>query len=139
MAARTMLFSGCCAVSVEPPVWVCVRSISERGSHAPKRVPMIRDHMRRSARYFAISSKKSMCVLKIQDSLGAKSSTATPRSTDAWTYAHAFAMANAISWGAVLPASRMWYPESDIGLNFGVLRVHQTIRSAARRREGLGG
>ena len=29
---RTTLFSGCCAVSVEPPVCVWKRSISERGS-----------------------------------------------------------------------------------------------------------
>ena len=78
-----MLFSGCCAVSVEPPVCVWVRSIIERGSVAPKRSFMIRAHRRRSARYFAISSKKLMCVLKIHDRRGAKSSTATPRSTTA--------------------------------------------------------
>ena len=35
MAARTMLFSGCCAMSVLPPVCVCVRSIIERGFSAP--------------------------------------------------------------------------------------------------------
>ena len=31
MAVRTMLFSGCWAVSVEPAVWVWKRSIQERG------------------------------------------------------------------------------------------------------------
>ena len=78
-----MLFSGCCAVSVEPPVCVCVRSIIERGSVAPKRSFMIRAHSRRSARYLAISSKKLMCVLKIHDSRGANASTSTPRSRTA--------------------------------------------------------
>jgi hypothetical protein len=107
MAARTMLFSGCCAVSVEPPVCVWVRSIRDRGSLAPKRSLMTRAHTRRSARYLAISSKKSVWVLKIQDNLDAKSSTSTPRSTTAATYSQALAMANAISCGAVLPASRM--------------------------------
>src|SRR6266516_3933803 len=36
-AVRTMLFSGCCAVSVEPAVCVWKRSIIERGSCAWKR------------------------------------------------------------------------------------------------------
>ena len=80
-----MLFSGCCAVRVEPPVWVWVRSIIERGSVAPNRSLMILAHSRRSARYLAISSKKFMWVLKIQDSLGAKLSTSTPRSRTAST------------------------------------------------------
>ena len=78
-----MLFSGCWAVSVEPPVWVCVRSIIDRGSVAPKRSFMIRAHSRRSARYLAISSKKLMWVLKIHDSRGANVSTSTPRSVTA--------------------------------------------------------
>ena len=56
-AVRTMLFSGCCAVSVAPPVCVWNRSASERGSLAPKRSRMIRAHSRRAARNFAISSK----------------------------------------------------------------------------------
>ena len=55
---RTMLFSGCCAVSVAPPVCVWNRSISDRSSLAPNRSRMIRAHSRRAARNFAISSKK---------------------------------------------------------------------------------
>ena len=68
MAARTMLFSGCCAVSVDPPVWVWVRSMSERGSRRTEPLAITLAHIRRSARYLAISSKKSMCVLKIHES-----------------------------------------------------------------------
>ena len=68
-----------------PAVWVCVRSIIERGSVAPNRSRMIEAHIRRSARYLAISSKKSMWVLKIQLRRGAKLSTSTPRSSTAST------------------------------------------------------
>ena len=57
-AVRTMLFSGCWAVSVAPPVCVWNRSVSDRGSSAPNRSRMIRAHSRRAARNFAISSKK---------------------------------------------------------------------------------
>jgi hypothetical protein len=40
-----------------------------------------RAQMRRAARSLAISSKKSICALKKNDSRGAKSSTSRPRST----------------------------------------------------------
>jgi hypothetical protein len=40
------------------------RSIHERGFFALKRSRMIRAHMQRAARIFAISSKKSLCELK---------------------------------------------------------------------------
>ena len=55
---RTMLFSGCWAVSVDPPVWVWKRSSFDRSSLAPKRSVMIRAHIRRAARYLATSSKR---------------------------------------------------------------------------------
>ncbi len=73
-----MLFFGCCAVSVEPPVCVCVRSIHDDGCFAPKRSRISRAHIRRSARYFAISSKKLLCVLKIQEMRPATASTSAP-------------------------------------------------------------
>ncbi|CAB4880619.1 unannotated protein [freshwater metagenome] len=57
-ATRTMLFSGCWAVSVEPPVWVWNRSSFDDSFFAPKRSVMRRYQMRRDARNFAISSKK---------------------------------------------------------------------------------
>ena len=41
IATRTMLFSGCCAVSVEPPVCAWKRSASAFGFVAPKRSRMI--------------------------------------------------------------------------------------------------
>ena len=59
-ATRTMLFSGCCAVSVEPPVCAWNRSIWLRASVAPNRSRMIRAHSVRAARNFAISWKTSL-------------------------------------------------------------------------------
>ena len=108
MAVRTMLTSGCCAVSDTPAVWVWNRSCSERSARAPYRSRIHRAQMRRAARYLAISSKKSMCALKKKDSRGANSSTARPAAVPASTYAKPFASVNASSWAAVLPASRMW-------------------------------
>ena len=64
--------------------------------------------IRRAARNLAISSKKSLCELKKNDSRGAKSSTRSPRSIAASTYAIPSAIVNASSWTAVEPASRMW-------------------------------
>ena len=68
IATRTMLFSGCCAVSVEPPVCAWKRSASARGFVAPKRSRMIPAHRRRAARNFATSWKKWLCALKKNDS-----------------------------------------------------------------------
>ena len=44
-ATRTMLFSGCCAVSVMPAVWAWKRSIWSAGPGALKRSRMMRAHM----------------------------------------------------------------------------------------------
>jgi len=55
---RTMLFSGCWAVNVEPAVWVWKRSIMDFGFFALNRSFMIFAHMRLAARNLAISSKK---------------------------------------------------------------------------------
>ena len=84
-AVRTTLFSGCCAVSDTPAVWLWKRIRHEAGSRAPKVSRISRAQIRRAARYLAISSKKSMCALKKNDSRGAKSSTARPRSIAACT------------------------------------------------------
>ena len=81
IAVRTTLFSGCWAVSDTPAVWAWQRISSERSSFAPNVSRSSRAQMRRAARYFAISSKKSMCALKKKDSRGAKSSTSSPRSS----------------------------------------------------------
>ncbi len=84
-AVRTMFTSGCCAVSVAPPVCVWNRSIQLRGSFAPNRSVMIRAHMRRAARNFAISSKKCMWHAKKNERRGANSSTSSPASSAACT------------------------------------------------------
>src|SRR3954453_9010321 len=60
--------------------------------------------MRRAARYFATSSKKSMCALKKKERRGAKSSTSRPRSIAASTYAKPSASVNATSCPACEPS-----------------------------------
>ncbi len=82
---RTMLFSGCCAVSVEPPVWVWNRRSFERSSNAPKRSVMSRAHIRRAARYLATSSKRLLWAFQKKLSLGANSSTSSPAASAAST------------------------------------------------------
>ena len=67
-ATRTMLLSGCWAVSVLPAVCVWKRSCCARGSVAPNRSRMMRAHRRRAARNLAISSRKLLCALKKNDS-----------------------------------------------------------------------
>ncbi len=84
-AVRTMLFSGCWAVSEQPAVWVWKRRAQERGSRAPYLSRMCRAQMRRAARYLAISSRKSMWALKKKERRGAKSSTGMPAAMPAST------------------------------------------------------
>ena len=108
IAVRTMLFSGCWAVRLTPAVCVWKRIRHERGSCAPKRSRSSRAQMRRAARYFATSSKKSIWALKKKLRRGAKSSTFRPRATASSTYVRPSLIVNASSWPAVAPASRMW-------------------------------
>ncbi len=103
-----MLFSGCCAVSVEPPVCAWKRSAWARGSAAPKRSRMICAHIRRAARNFATSWKKLLWALKKNDSRLPNSSGESPAATAASQYAIPCASVNASSCTAVAPASRMW-------------------------------
>src|SRR5205823_869345 len=106
IATRTMLFSGCCAVRVEPPVCAWKRSASARGFVAPKRSFMIRAHSRLAARNFATSWKKWLCALKKKESRAPNSSGERPASTAAEQYAIPFARVKASSWTAVEPAER---------------------------------
>ena len=106
-AVRAMLSSGCCAVSDTPAVCVWKRSFHDRSSCAPYFSRIQRAQMRRAARNLAISSKKSMCASKKNESLDAKSSMRMPRSMHASTYAIPSASVNASSCAAVEPASRM--------------------------------
>ena len=64
--------------------------------------------MRRAARNFAISSKKSLCTSKKNERRGAKSSTSRPRAMPRSTYSKPLRSVNASSCAAVEPASRMW-------------------------------
>ncbi len=82
---RTTLFSGCCAVSVDPPVWVWKRSSFDASFFAPNRSVMIEYHMRRAARNLATSSKKLLWAFQKNDSRGANSSTSRPASIAACT------------------------------------------------------
>ena len=84
-ATRTMLFSGCWAVSVEPPVWAWKRSICERGVAGAEAVAHDLGPQRRAARNLATSWKKSLWALKKNESRRANASTSSPASTAAWT------------------------------------------------------
>ena len=84
-ATRTMLFSACCAVSVEPPVWAWKRSIRLRSSRAPNRSRITSAHTVRAARNFATSWKKLLWALKKNESRRANASTSSPASTAACT------------------------------------------------------
>ena len=85
MAVRTTLFMGCCAVSDTPAVCVWNRRRIEASSFAPYRSLIHRAQIRRAARYFAISSKKSMWALKKNDSPCANRSTSSPRAVPSST------------------------------------------------------
>ncbi len=80
-----MLFSGCCAVSVTPPVCVWKRSIVDFGFFAPKRSRMMCAHMRLAALNLATSWKTLLWPLKKNARRGAKSSTSKPFSIAAVT------------------------------------------------------
>ena len=80
-----MLFSGCWAVSVDPPVWVWKRSRAERSSRAWKRSVMIRAHIRRDARYLATSSNRLLWAFQKKLRRGAKASTSSPAASAAST------------------------------------------------------
>ena len=107
-AVRTMLTSGCCAVSDTPAVWVWKRMSSDRSRFAPYRSRISRAQIRRAARYLAISSKKSMWALKKNESRGAKSSTSSPRSPARLDVGEAVGQRERELLAAVAPASRMW-------------------------------
>ena len=107
-AVRTMLLSGCWAVSDTPAVWVWNRSHCASAVVAPYTSRSQRAQIRRAARNFAISSKKSTCASKKNDSPGANFSTSNPRDSPSSTYPNPSARVNASSCAAVEPASRMW-------------------------------
>src|SRR5215469_7535841 len=100
---------------------------------------MVFDQTRRAARNLAISSKKSLCELKKNDSLGANSSTGRPASIPYCTYSTPSRSVKASSWSAVEPASRMWYPEIEIVFQRGTCFAQKENWSVISRIEGRGG
>ena len=134
-----MFTSGCCAVSETPAVCVWNRISHERGDFAPNRSRSSRAQILRAARYFAISSKKSRCALKKNERRGANASTSRPRSIAHSTYVNPSASVNASSCAAVDPASRMWYPEMEIGCHFGIDVEQNSTMSVTSRIDGSGG
>ena len=63
-AVRTTLTMGCALVRVAAAVWQWNRRRIDSGLRAPNRSRMIRAQIRRAARNFAASSKKSACAMK---------------------------------------------------------------------------
>jgi hypothetical protein len=84
------------------------RIIIDFGSVAPKRSRIACAQIRLAARNFATSWKTLLWPLKKNASRGAKSSTASPASIAACTYAIPFASVNATSCTAEQPFSRKW-------------------------------
>ena len=106
---------------------------------APNRSRITRAQILRAARYFAISSKKSLCALKKNEMRGTKSSTSSPASTPHCTYSMPSRSVNASSCSAVAPASRMWYPLTEIVFHFGTSVAQNAKMSVMSRIDGRGG
>src|SRR5437016_1621868 len=100
---------------------------------------MSRDQSRRAARHLAISSNRSVYAAKKNEMRGAKSSTASPVDRARRTYSSPFANVKPSSCTAVAPASRMWYPEIEIGLKLIFAREVNRKMSATSHSDGSGG
>ena len=138
-ATRTRLFSGCWAVSETPAVCVWKRRRRASGSSILNSSRSNRDHIRRAARNLAISSKKSELALKKNDICRAMVSGSSSRCW-AWSrYSTALESVKAISWGAVAPFSRMWYPLTEMLFQRGKCFWQYSITSTTRRMDASGG
>jgi len=76
---------------------------------------------------------------KKNETRGANASTSSPASIAAWTYAIPSASVNAAYCTAVAPASRMWYPLTEIVFHLGIRSPQYANRSVISRMEGFGG
>ena len=126
-------------MSDTPAVCVWKRSFSERSSRAPNRSRITFAQILRAARYLAISSKKSLCALKKNDRRGTNSSTSSPASTPYCTYSMPSRSVKASSCSAVAPASRMWYPLTEIVFQRGTSFAQNSKMSVMSRIDGRGG
>ena len=97
IAPRAMLLAIWREVIVAPEVCAATLIASERGSRAPNSSRIIRAYMRRDARIFAISAKKSMRQLTSSAMRGAKRSTSTPRAISRRTTSRSSTNPSAIS------------------------------------------
>ena len=77
--------------------------------------------------------------MKKNDNLGANESTSSPRSSAHSTYVKPSFSVNASSCAAVEPASRMWYPEIEIGCQSGISAAQNSTMSVTSRIDGPGG
>src|SRR6266566_5790914 len=134
-----MLLYGCWAVSEQPAVCVWNLRMADFGFLQWNLSVITLYQIFRAARYFATSSKRSLCALKKNDRRGAKSSTSRPWSMPHLTYSMPFARVKASSWAAVAPASRMWYPLIEIVFHCGTCAEPNSNVSTTSRIEGSGG
>ena len=106
---------------------------------APKRSRMTCAHSLRAARYLAISSKNRLWALKKKEIRGTNRSTSRPASTPYCTYSMPSRRVNANSWSAVAPASRMWYPLTEMVFQRGTRSAQKANTSVTSRIDGRGG
>src|SRR5205085_7599751 len=100
---------------------------------------MIFAHILLAARNLATSSKRLLCALKKKESLLPNTFISRPFLIAASTYAFPLLSVKAISCTAVLPASRIWYPEIEMVFHFGTSLLHHSNISVMIRIEGFGG
>jgi hypothetical protein len=86
ITVRGTLVKTSCAASDQPLVWVCARTISERGSLGEKCSAIRSDQSKRAARCLAISMKAFMPEFQKKETRRAKASTSNPAATPVRTY-----------------------------------------------------
>ena len=97
-----------------------------------------RAQMRRAARYGDLLEEVDVRVEEEGQS-GRELVDREPRRGPGLDMRSPFASVSASSWAAVLPASRMWYPDTEIGCQRGISAVQKRIVSATIRIDGRGG
>src|SRR5665647_723410 len=127
-ATRTMLTSGCCAVSCTPAVWVWKRNIWDLGFLAPNSSFMMCAQMRRAARNLATSSSSVVRATKKKESRGAKSSISRPAASAVRTYSLALARGNTISISGYHMAEAGATPAQEIA--FTLANAKEYVRTA---------
>ena len=116
----TILFWGCWAVSVEPPVWTWKRHFKAFSLVTLNLVFIIDAQISLAALNLAISSKNPLWALKKKEILEPKTFASKPFLIAVSTYVMAFANVNANSWTKDDPASLIWYPDIDIVFHLGI-------------------